>query len=109
MLAEGHRVHNSFLWLLMSLGVTGFALFLYIQSRFVLFVIRYLRSSEWQEGRITVLACGCFYISILVAACFEIFLESAMPITVLSSSMALAMLIMYFTPKPATNEARLSA
>jgi O-antigen ligase len=101
MLTEGHRVHNSFLWLLMSLGVTGFAVFLYIQSRFLLFVTRYLRTSDWIEGRITVLACACFYVSILIAACFEIFLESAMPITVLSSSMALAMLMIYYTPTQA--------
>ncbi|MGI8907797.1 MAG: O-antigen ligase family protein [Candidatus Sumerlaeaceae bacterium] len=102
MLAEGHRVHNSFLWLLMSLGAVGFAMFLFIQSRFVLLIMRYLRASTWQEGRITVLACGAFYVSIMVAACFEIFLESAMPITVLSSSMALAMLMIYYTPMEAT-------
>jgi hypothetical protein len=102
MLATGHRVHNSLLWLLMSQGILGFAAIVYIQSRYVISVIRYVRRSTWLEGRTTVLACGAFYVSVIVTACFEILLESAMPITVLSSTMALAMLMMYYTPKPET-------
>ena len=99
-MTEGHRVHNSFIWLLMSLGIVAFSVFMYIQARYVIALAKYVRHSEWLEGRVTVLACGAFYVSIMVAACFEIFLESAMPITVLSSSMALSMLMIYYTPKP---------
>ena len=42
----------------MSLGVVGFSVFLYIQSRYVLAVVRYLRNTTWIEGRVTVLACA---------------------------------------------------
>lgn len=99
MLARGHRVHNSFIWLLMSVGVTGFLLFLTVQAVYFGTLLRYLRRSTWTEGRLTVMACGAFYVSFMISTSFEIFLESAMPITVLSASVALAMLMIHYTPR----------
>jgi len=97
-LSQGQRVHNSFLWVLMTTGILGFAVFLFIQYNYLRLIARYLRHAEWPEGRSTVIACGAFYVSIMISAMFEIFLESAMPITVLSSSMALCMLTMFYDP-----------
>lgn len=98
MLAQGHRVHNSFLWLLMTLGGAGFAVVMFVQFKYVQIVLRYLRNSAWLEGRLTVLACGAFFFSFVISTCFEIFLESSSPITVLSAMMALTMLIIHYTP-----------
>ncbi len=99
MMARGHRVHNSFIWILMSLGITGFMVFLAAQVVYFTTLLRYLRRSTWAEGRLTVISCGAFYVSFMISTSFEIFLESAMPITVLSASMALAMLTIYYTPE----------
>lgn len=99
MLAEGHRVHNSMLWMLMSLGVVGFSVFIFIQWKYFSSIVRYLGSSTWPEGRVTVITCGAFYVSFMISTMFEIFLESAMPITVLTTSMALCVLTIYYTPQ----------
>jgi hypothetical protein len=97
-LSEGHRVHNSMLWVLMTTGAFGFALFAAVQTAYILLIRNYLKRTTCLEGRITVIACGAFYISFMIATAFEIFLESAMPITIFSSSMALCVLTIYFTP-----------
>lgn len=98
MITEGHRVHNSFLWMLLTLGLLGFAVFLFVQYRYVRTLLDYLRHATWNEGRITVLASLAFYVSFMISTSFEIFLESAMPITVLSCVMALSMLMIHYTP-----------
>lgn len=107
MMARGHRVHNSFIWLLMSLGIFGFMVFLAAQICYVTALLRYLRRSTWAEGRLTVISCGAFYVSFMISTSFEIFLESAIPITVLSASMALAMLMIYYTPEEQLREGQL--
>lgn len=97
-IALGHRVHNSLLWVLMTTGIVGFTLFAWIQLKYLVLIFQYLKRTTWLEGKTTVLACGAFYMSFMIATAFEIFLESAMPITILSSSIALCMLTMIFTP-----------
>lgn len=99
-IARGHRVHNSFLWMLMSVGVLGFALFAAIQARYAQTLARYVRRTPWPEGKATVLACLAFWVSFMISTAFEIFLESAMPISVFVATMALAMLTIYHDPTP---------
>jgi O-Antigen ligase len=98
MIARSHRVHNSLLWMLMSVGAAGLIVFLYVQYQYIVRVIRYIRIATWEEGRTVVMACGAFYTSFMISTMFEIFLESAMPVTVLSVTMALAVLMMGLTP-----------
>lgn len=104
-MARSHRVHNSFIWLLMSLGLPGFIAFLAIQAVYFRTLLRFLRQTTWVEGKVTVLACAAFYVSFMISTSFEIFLESAMPITVLTASMALAMLTVYYGRVPQPNAA----
>ncbi len=101
MLAEGHSIHNSMLWLLMTQGIVGFLVILNMHVRIVRESLRYLRTSEWQEGRVTVLACTAFYAAMMVSTCFENFLEGATAVTLLSSTVALGMMTIRFTPDSA--------
>ncbi len=102
MLAVGHRVHNSYLWLLMSLGIVGFGVFIYIHWNFVREVLRPLRRHQMAPyTRATILACLSFYAAIMVSACFDVYLESTSPITILAAVMALSLLtISYNTRQP---------
>lgn len=90
MLALDHRVHNSFLWLFMTQGILGFPLAMSLHVAFLAMAIRFVRKTTWPEGKVTVLACAGYAISMLISAAFEIFLESGGPITVYSSILGLA-------------------
>ncbi len=93
MMAMGHRVHNSYLWLLMSLGLLGFGLLVYIHWRFVQIVFRALKERTLtKDGRTTLTAGAAFYVTILVSALFDVYLESSPPITMLSVTMAICLL-----------------
>lgn len=96
MLAQGHRVHNSLLWYFMTLGVAGFSIFLYVQLKLISSLVKFIRSSRWIEGKTTAIACLAFYFSLAVTSFFEILLESAMPVTVISSMIALAVLTIHY-------------
>lgn len=92
MLAEGHNVHNSLLWYLMVLGVSGLSATLLMHGAYLWAAVRFLRKSAWDEGRATVLAAACFYVSMMGATLFQNFLENATPVTVFSATVALTML-----------------
>lgn len=99
MLAEGHSIHNSLLWLLMVQGVAGFVLIMAMHVAYLRISVNYLRTTNWTEGKVTVLACAAYYCSMMISTVFEHFLESAMSITVFSSIAALTMLTIYYTPR----------
>ncbi len=93
MMAMGHRVHNSYLWLLMSLGVVGFAVLCYIHWRYICTIYATLKLPGLTKGGRTTLTVGsAFYATILISALFDVYLESAPPITILSVVMALCLL-----------------
>ncbi len=91
-LAEGHNIHNSMLWLLMTQGLLGFAVIMTMHVMFLRMSISFLRRTQWTEGRIFVTAATAYYAAMMVATLFENFLEHATPITVFSTMMALSML-----------------
>ena len=91
-LAEGHNIHNSMLWLLMTQGLLGFAVIMAMHIVFLRMAIAFLRRTEWTEGRIFVTAATAYYAAMMVATLFENFLEHATPITVFSTMMALTIL-----------------
>ena len=91
-LAEGHNIHNSMLWLLMTQGLLGFAVIMTMHAVFLRTSVTFLRRTEWTEGRIFVTAATAYYAAMMVATLFENFLEHATPITVFSTMMALSML-----------------
>lgn len=93
MMAMGHRVHNSYLWFLMSLGVLGFALLFFMHWRFIRIITGALKKTEFSnEGRATLTAGTAFYATILVSALFDVYLESSPPITLISITMAVCLL-----------------
>jgi len=106
MLALDHRVHNSFIWLWMTQGVLGFPFAMLPHVGFLFIVIRYLRRTQWAEGKITVMACAGYAVSMLISTAFELFLEGGTTITVYSAILGLAMLTIYYTPQ---EEQRLAA
>ncbi|MCX7624941.1 MAG: O-antigen ligase family protein [Candidatus Sumerlaeaceae bacterium] len=95
MLALDHRVHNSFLWLFMTQGIIGFPIAMSLHVAFLIMAIRFIRGTNWPEGKVTVLACTGYAVSMLISAAFEIFLESGGPITVYSSVLGLAAITMH--------------
>lgn len=99
MLTEGHNIHNSDLWLLMVFGVLGIIPILVVHVVYFTTVGLYVHHTKWIEGKITVLACGAYYASMMVATAFENFLENATPIIVFSGLVALTMLTIYHTPE----------
>lgn len=108
MMAMGHRVHNSYLWFLMSLGVVGLSIVAAIHCVFLRHVVTYLRFANHAEtqARMLVLSCLALYVTILVSACFDVYLESGPPITILSVTMAIILLTISATPPapaPATS------
>ena len=107
MLTEGHNVHNSLLWVLMTTGVVGLCVLLAMHGAFLWAVTGYIRGQSWAEGKVVVMTAGAFYVSLMVATCFQNFLENATPVTVFSAVAALAILTIYHspgnqTPTPAT-------
>lgn len=98
LLAEGHNIHNSMLWMLMTQGLLGFAVIMALHAAFLLHAVRFMRRTRWTEGRVFVTAAAAYYAAMMVATCFENFLEHATPITVFSTMMALAMLVMHHEP-----------
>lgn len=98
LLAEGHNIHNSMLWILMTQGLLGFAVIMALHTAFLLHAVRFMRRTRWTEGRVFVTAAAAYYAAMMVATCFENFLEHATPITVFSTMMALAMLVMHHEP-----------
>ncbi len=96
-----HSVHNGFLWLWMTQGILGFPIAMLPHIAFLVITIRYLRRTTWPEGKVTVLACTAYAISMLISTAFEHFLESGTTITVYSAIVALAMLTIYYTPPSA--------
>lgn len=91
-LALDHRVHNSFLWLFMTQGLIGFPIAMSLHIAFLVYTLRYVRTSTWPEGKATVLACAAYAVSMLTSAGFEIFLEAGAPITVYSAVLGLGVL-----------------
>jgi len=92
MTVTGHRVHNSYLWFLMSTGLAGF---LYI-SYFHLYYVRYVMNGFTQlkkEQFCTMIALISFYAAMMTIAVFDVFLESAPPNIILSTTMAVTLLI----------------
>jgi O-antigen ligase len=96
LLAEGHNIHNSMLWLLMTQGVIGFAAIAAMFGSFFRTTVGYLRAGPPVAGRTVVLACTAYAVAMLVSTCFENFLEHATPITVFSCVAAVAMLTVHF-------------
>jgi hypothetical protein len=99
MLATGHRVHNSYIWLLMSLGLSGFAVFIYVHWRFAVTVTAALRKPQLPlRSRITLTASLSFYGAIMASALFDVYLESSPPITIISVIMAICLLTIRYLP-----------
>lgn len=96
LLAFDHRVHNSFLYLFMSLGLLGFPVALSVHVLYFVIALRFLRRTNWLEGKILVLSLASFYASMIVATLFEHFLESTSTVTVLAASMGLTMVTIYY-------------
>lgn len=93
MMAMGHRVHNSYLWLLMSLGALGFSVLVYLHWRYIRIVYKALKyPGLTNSARITLTAASAFYAAILVSALFDVYLESSPPITMVSVIMAMCLL-----------------
>jgi hypothetical protein len=91
-IVRGHRVHNSFLWVLMSFGVVGAAVFIFwIASLFWRFHRALVSDRLNSDDRTLVLASGAFLVSFLISTTFEIFLESAPPVLMLSAVLALGL------------------
>jgi len=107
-LALDHRIHNSFIWLFMTQGIIGFPFALLPHVAFLIICIRYLRITSWTEGKVTVMACLGYAVSMLVSTAFEHFLETGTTITVYGSVMGLAVATMLLSPKqdvlPSRNE-----
>ncbi len=97
-LALNHNVHNSFLWLYMSLGIPGILALFMMHGCYLLSIVRYLRHSKWLYGKTTVMACAGYYIAAMTATFFQNYLEQAVTVTVLSAICALTMLTIYYTP-----------
>jgi O-antigen ligase len=100
LLAEGHNIHNSMLWLLMTQGVIGFAAIAAMFGSFFRTTVGYLRAGPPVAGQTVVLACTAYAVAMLVSTCFENFLEHATPITVFSCVAAVAMLTVHFGNGP---------
>ena len=103
MLAEGHNIHNSLLWLLMVEGALGLGLVLVVHFVYLRITLSYLRRTAWMEGRVTVMACAAFYVAMMIATFFQNFLENAIPVTIFSVVAALTMLMIYYTPAGAAD------
>jgi O-antigen ligase len=86
----GHRVHNSLIWVLMTFGVVGAAVFAWwIGTVFWRFHWALVSNRLGLEDRTLVVACGAFVVSFLISTCFEIFLESGPPVLMLAAVLAL--------------------
>ncbi len=96
LLAFDHRVHNSFLYLFMSLGLLGFPIALSVHLLYFVISLRFLRRTNWLEGKILVLSLASFYASMMVATLFEHFLETTSTVTVLATSMGITMVTIYY-------------
>ncbi len=109
MMAMGHRVHNSYLWLLMSLGVVGFSILVYIHGRYIFYIFSAMKNAALPEqARITLTAGTALYGTILASALFDVYLESAPPITIISITMALCLLEIHFAATPTARSQALS-
>lgn len=96
MITYGHRVHNSYIWLLLSLGVFGMAYFIYMHGRFAWTSIKQIQGfSPDSPYHVYLMASIAFYVTIMVSACFDVYLESAPPVTLLSVVMAAVLLIIH--------------
>jgi len=93
MLAIGHRVHNSYLWYLMCLGVSGFALFAWLHVSFFAKLRHGIALSLDALSSIYLRAALAFYVTIMTSACFDVYLESAPPVTLLGALMGAALLL----------------
>ncbi|MBX7247234.1 MAG: O-antigen ligase family protein [Candidatus Sumerlaeaceae bacterium] len=106
MLADSHNIHNSLLWILMVQGVVGFAFIVFLHFTYLRTVVRYLRTSNWLEGKTTLFACGAFYVSMMIATMFQNFLENAMPVTIFAAVTALTMLTIFDTKRAQSSSAQ---
>lgn len=105
MITYGHRVHNSYIWLLMSLGIFGMAYFVYMHGRFAWASIKRITGfCPNSPYRVYVMAGMAFYVTIMVSACFDVYLESAPPVTLLSVVMA-AVVLFDAVEKPPVEDA----
>lgn len=93
MLATGHRVHNSYLWYLMCLGVTGFGLFAWLHLSFFRKLRSGIRTCSEDRTAIYLRAAQAFYVTIMVSACFDVYLESAPPVTLVGALMGATLLM----------------
>ena len=97
-LALDHNVHNSFLWIFMSLGIPGILSLFAMHGYYLWSICSYLRHCSWARGKTTVMACGGYYVTAMTATFFQNYLEQAVTVTVLGTICAVTMLKIYYTP-----------
>lgn len=94
MMAMGHRVHNSYLWILMSLGLFGFLVFATLHGRFIILCVTTAKHHSYKDERLAILLpLFCLYSTIMISALFDVYLESSPPITIISVIMAVSLLL----------------
>jgi O-antigen ligase len=105
-LAERHRVHNSYLWILQTTGMVGIVLFVWLHGGFVWLALRGIRKALRAGGEPPVLAMAllAFYTAFMVTSGFDVLLEMSTRILTLALAMsgcliAAALSASSFTPR----------